>query len=136
MADDTEKAEELLKQSAEQKRHNSNPTVSETGGEPEQSLDEAVADAYRRMDDGEIHENLTVRDGDLAALIAGLEETGELETIGTRANNHLDRDGDADSRAAVLKALLRVGLQEVASEEVEAAKEGKRSHLMSHADEF
>ena len=95
-----------------------------------------MRDAYARLDEGELHENLTVRDGDLAALVAALEETDQLSTIGDQANEWLGRDGDAESRAAVLKALLRVGLQGVASDEVEAAKEGKREFLASQADEF
>ena len=134
MSDNSEKAEELLQQSAQQKRHTTDPD--DTGASSAPPLQTAVTDAYTRLDEGEIHENLTVRDGDLAALVAALEETGELSSVGERANQWLGRDGDAESRAAVLKSLLRVGLQEVASDEVEAAKEGKRKFLASQADEF
>lgn len=133
-SDNSEKAEELLQQSKSQKRHTTDPSSSDENSAPR--LQDAVRDAYVRLDEGELHENLTVRDGDLAALVAALEETDQLSTIGERANQWLDRDGDAESRAAVLKTLLRVGLQEVASEEVEAAKEGKREYLASQADEF
>jgi len=134
MSDDSEKAEELLQQSKSQKRHTTDPSSSDGNSDP--PLQDAVRDAYARLDEGDLHENLTVRDGDLAALVAALEETDQLSTIGDRANQWLDRDGTAESRAAVLKALLRVGLQDVASDEVEAAKEGKREFLASQADEF
>lgn len=133
-SDNSEKAEELLKQSKSRKRHTTDPSSSDENSAPR--LQDAVRDAYARLDEGELHENLTVRDGDLAALVAALEETDQLSTIGDQANEWLGRDGDAESRAAVLKALLRVGLQGVASDEVEAAKEGKREFLASQADEF
>lgn len=135
MSDDSNKAEELLQQSKNQKRHTTDPAGSSEGNGPS-SLQDAVKDAYTRLDDGEMHENLTVRDGDLAALMAALEETGELSSVGEAANQWLDRDEDASSRAAVLKLLLRVGLNEVAADEIEAAKNGKREFLASQADDF
>lgn len=135
MTDSTDEAEELLQQSKSQKRHTTDPQQS-SETDDSQSLEEAVAEAYARLDAGEVHENLTVRDGDLAALVAALEATDQLDAVGERANQWLGRDEDASSRAAVLKLLLRIGLNEVASDEVEAAKAGKREFLASQADEF
>lgn len=130
MAENNQKeAEELLQQSSEQKRHN---TPAGAGGEPDQetaSLDEAVAEAYHALDDGDLHENLTVRDENLAALVAGLDDTERLEAVGVRANDHLGRDDDVETRAGLLKALLRVGLSEVAEEELTEAKDGRRMYL-------
>jgi len=54
------------------------------------TLVDAVADAYA----SDISENLTIRDGNLAALFAGLEETGELEAVIEAAADELDRDRD------------------------------------------
>lgn len=133
MTDNTEKAEELLKQSKTQKRHETDPG----GEEPDQeSLANAVADAYGRIESGEMHQNLSLRDADLAALVAGLDETGRLESVGRRAAERLDRDVEVDSRARLVAVLVRLALDEVAPEEVEAAKAGKKQHLVSQADEF
>lgn len=125
-----DKAEELLQSSKEQKRHSSDPETAST-----QSLERAVAAAYHDLDDGELHENLTVRDENLAALIAGLEATGRVEDVGRRACERLDRDAEIDSRAALLKALLRVGLQEVAAEELADAKSGRRTYIQEKESE-
>ena len=100
-------------------------------------LEEAVREAYEQLDEGEIPENLTIRDEDLAALFAGLDETDGLEDVGKAAANALERDADRlDTRVAVLKLLVRVGLDEVAPDTVESAKEGRRQYLESQADEF
>lgn len=137
MADteNSERAEELLQQSAEQRRHTSEPDQPPEE-EASRSLPEAIADAYGALDAGDRHENLTVRDADLAALVAGLEETDQVADVADQANEHLDRDAPAESRAHMLKAIFRVGLQEIAPETIDAAKEGKRKHLTQQADEF
>lgn len=122
---DNKDAEELLAQSKDQKRHNT-----ETQSEPEEespetlSLEDAIADAYEALDAGDLHENLTVRDDNMAALVAGMQATGDLEAVGKSANRRLDRDFDVDTRAGFLRAVLRVGLDEVASEKLDAVEEG------------
>jgi len=73
---DTDAAEELLQKSKSNKRHQTDPS---TNSKETRDLADAVADAYA----ADISENLTIRDGNLAALFAGLEETGELETVST-----------------------------------------------------
>lgn len=101
------------------------------------SLEDAVKEAYEQLDDGELPENLTIRDEHLAALFAGLGETGQLEDVGEAAADALDRDADGlDARATVLRLLVRVALDEVAPEMIESAKEGRREFLASQADEF
>lgn len=135
MADEDE-AEKLLQQAKEQKRHETEPTNA-TDTSDNLSLESAVQQAYEQLDDGDIPENLTIRDEHLAALFAGLDETDGLEDVGRAAADALDRDADGlDTRVAVLKLLVRVGLDEVASESVEAAKEARREYLASQADEF
>lgn len=131
---DSNKAEELLQQSTDQRRHTTEPTQQSDDSDVE--LSDAVARAYDDLDEGELHQNLTLRDGDLTALVEGLQRTGDLGAVAGRANEVLDRDGPVESRADLLKALVRVGLAEVASEEVAAAKDGKRRHLTSQADDF
>lgn len=132
---DKEKAEELLQQSSEQKRHQTEPSTA-SHEEEAVSLADAVRDAYDRLDDGDAHENLTIRDKDLAALFAGLDECDSLDAVGTDAAAVLDRDDTPESKAGVLGVLVRVGLQEVAPEHIEDAKAGKRAWLSSQADEF
>jgi hypothetical protein len=133
---DSDKAEDLLQQAKAQKRHTTDPSTGSSEDSAEQSLETAVIHAYERLDSGDLHENLTLRDADLAALMAGLEETGHLEEVGERAASRLNRDESADSRASVLKLLVRIGLSEVAVEEVAAAKDGKKEFLVSQVDDF
>jgi hypothetical protein len=76
-----------------------------------------------------------VRDANLAALVAGLESTGRLEAVGRRAAERLGRDVEVDNRAGLVSVLLRLALNEVASEEVAAAKAGRMKHLVSQDDE-
>lgn len=135
MADDTEEAEKLLQQAKEQKRHETEP--SKQSSEDDVSLEEAVQEAYEQIDNGDVYENLTIRDEDLAALFAGLDETDQLEDIGEAAADALSRDVDGlETRATVLKLLVRVGISEVSPEIIESAKEGRRAYLASQADEF
>ena len=136
MADAEEEAEELLQQSKEQKRYETEPSKTADDSD-DVSLEDAVTEAYERIDEGEVYENLTVRDEDLAALFAALEETGQLEEVGESAADTLGRDPDTlDTRAAVLKLLVRVALDDVAPETIQSAKEGRREYLASQADEF
>ena len=136
MADAEEEAEELLQQAKEQKRHETEPSTTADDSD-DVSLEDAVTEAYERIDEGEVYENLTIRDEDLAALFAALEETGQLEDVGEAAADTLGRDADTlDTRAAVLKLLVRAALDDVAPETIESAKEGRREFLASQADEF
>lgn len=131
-----DKAEELLQSSKQQKRHSAESNDDTTTSQSQsKSLVDAVAEAYHDLDDGAIHENLTVRDENLAALVAGLEETGELEAVGRRANEALDRDDDVDTRAGVLKLLLRVGLDKIAAAELDEAKRGRTQYIQERESE-
>lgn len=128
-------AEALLQESSEQKRHRSEaPETNETSEDV--SLQDAIREAYNRLAEGEMHENISVRDDDLAALFAGLDKADALEDVGQRAQDRLGREEKASSKTAVASAVLRVGLSEIAPDEVEAAKAGKREFLSSQADEF
>lgn len=120
---------ELLEQAGEQRRHSDDSTASGREDEPEKSLERAVADAYHDLDDGDRHENLTVRDENIAALVAGLEDTDRLVDVGEAANAHLGRDADVGSRADVLKALLRVGIDEIDADVLDAGREGRSLYV-------
>ncbi len=126
---DTDAAEELLQKSKDQKRHQTDPS---TSSEATPNLADAVADAY--TDD--ISENLTIRDGNLAALFAGLEETGELEHVVNAAAGELDREADGESKAEALRLLVRIALNEVAPEALEAGAKGYQQYRESQDYEF
>lgn len=133
------KAEELLSQSKSQSRLNSEVSDQPTTEQDESeglSLADAVANAYEDLDEGELHQNLTVRDEDLAALVTALENTGQLNNVAQRAYDRLDIEGEPNSRADFIKAAVRLALSEIGEEEVEAAKQGKRKHLTQQADTF
>ena len=129
----TENAEDAWASAAEESRDTTNPDT--PTGEEMTDLQTAIRDAYADIDAGHAHENLTIRDENLAALVAGLDNAGQLEATARHANDHLDRTPDESlgTRAAVLKALLRVGLDEVEPEIVETARKAKREHEVQKA---
>lgn len=134
MSDDQAKAEELLQQSKDKKRHETEPTTAEKDATP--TLEEAITDAYVSLESGDLHSNLTLRDENLSALFAGLDKTGDLERIGSSAAAELDRDTDASTKADVLRLLVRIGLSEVDDGVIDAAKNGRKQFLESQTDEF
>ena len=134
MSDNEQAAEELLQQSGEQKRHNSEPSTEETTDE--QSLQDAIVDAYEAIDDGDTSSNITVRDENLAALVRGLENTDELTDVAEAARDELDRDEGRVSRSQTLGDLARVGLSVVAPEVIEDGKAARKEFVLSQEDEF
>jgi hypothetical protein len=138
---DQDAAEDLLREAKNNRRHTTDApeqsTVDEADDDPV-DLPSAIAEAYGEIDAGETPSNLTLRDSNLAALFAGLEQSGQLEPIIDGAYDALDRDGEVDSytRATALRLLVRVGLDEVDGEVIEAGKEGKQQFLTEQADEF
>lgn len=133
--DNADDAEALLQEAKNQKRHQTDPDA--PVDDSEQSLADAIAGAYEELEDGDLPENLTIRDGNLAALFAGLDETDKLGGIIQDAADALDRDeADAESKAAALRLLVRVGLEEVAPDTLEAGAEGYEQHREQQDYEF
>lgn len=98
-------------------------------------LEDAIADAYQAIDDNDLSSNLTLRDENLAALFHGLEAAEQLDDVGELAADELNRDpDDTESRAAVLRLLVRIGLKAVDDSLLDSGKEGRRRFLES--DEF
>lgn len=128
--------EELLKQSKEQKRHQSEPQQQDT--EPDApSLEEYIADIYEDLDAGEVPTNLTMRDRNLAALIRGLDEAGQLDAVGADVREYLDRDTtDSESRGSVLGLLVRAGLAEVRPDLIEAGEDGYETFTERQETQF
>lgn len=125
MEDDVE---DIIEQSKQQDR-----ATTETAAQSvEQTLgiDEAAAEAFKQIDDGDLAINITVRDERLAALFEALEETDSITEIEQDANDAIDRDEDAEgNKASLARALLRVGFAEVAPEAIEKASEGYGTYL-------
>ncbi|MDX5990159.1 MULTISPECIES: hypothetical protein [Haloferax] len=96
----------------------------------------AVEDAYQGLENDDLNQTLSLRDANLAALFAALESTGGLNSVGKRALEYLERDETTNSKADVLKALVRVGLSEVATEELEAGAEGRRQFERSKIEDY
>lgn len=135
MTDNKTEAEKLLQQSKEQKRHETEPTQQSDDEGP--TLEAAIADAYQAIDDGDLSSNLTLRDENLAALFHGLESADQLVDVGEAAADSLGRDADGtDTRAAVLRLLVRIGLQNVDESLIESGKQGHRQFIDSQTDEF
>jgi len=138
MSNDTQDRdpEELLEQSKEQKRHRSEPQQeSEAADEP--ALEEYIADVYEELDADEVPTNLTMRDRNLAALIRGLDEAGQLDDVGADLRDHLDRDAtNSESRGSVLGLLVRAGLDEVRPDLIEAGEAGYEAFTERQETQF
>lgn len=97
----------------------------------ENTLSNAILAELDNIDSGEKAKTLSVRDGNLAAILYALEERDEMAEIGTQLQKELGRplDSDAVTRSAVLAMAARIGLQEAAPEVVEAAKEAQKERV-------
>ena len=140
-SENQQSAEDLLQEAKQNRRHTTDAPGQSQDAEPEPEpvdLSAAIADGYAAIDAGEKPSNLTLRDGDLAALFAGLEESGELDQIISAAHDTLDRSGEPDSytRATALRLLVRVALTEIDPDAIEAAIDGKKQFMASQAAEF
>jgi len=138
MTDDIEDRdpEALLEQSKEQKRHRSEAQEQVTADD-EPPLEDYIAEVYEELDADEVPTNLTMRDRNLAALIRGLDEAGQLDSVGADIRDHLDRDGaDSESRGSLLGLLVRAGLAEVRPDLIEAGESGYKKYTERQETQF
>jgi hypothetical protein len=137
MTDDTDRdPEALLEQSKEQKRHKSEAQQSTTDAD-KPALEEYIADVYEDLDAGEVPTNLTMRDRNLAALVRGLDEAGQLDAVGADLREHLGRDEtDSESRGSLLGLLIRAGLSEVRPDLIEAGESGYETYTERQETQF
>jgi len=138
MSEDTESdAEELLQQSKEQSRHTSEPTSSETSPT---GLDrtEAIKRALLAIEEGDVPENINIRDTRLKALLVGLEDAGELDEIAATLATILDADVDTDevTQSDVARLLIRTGLQEGVPDLLEDATDARQQAVLEQTDNF
>jgi len=98
------------------------------------ALEDAIVTMLHAVDDGDVSKTLSLRDGQLAALIRGLEETGELDDVGVALRDQLGRESDDDiDRSEVLRLAVRVGLQEATSDVIDTARE---AHARYASEQF
>lgn len=131
--DDQQKAEELLQQSGQQRRHETEPSASEREGD----LKAAIKDALEDIENGDRHSNVTFRDDRYAALFAALSETGHLAGLSEQALDRLDQDdvdGDLNARATAIKLLVKIGLEEVDAGLIETFEQAAREHVQESSD--
>lgn len=135
--DDDPDAEELLQQSSQQRRTATEPATStdtDTEGADadgsQQSLANAVADAYDRIDSGEMDTTIGCRDCDLAALLGALERTHTLEEVVTDAQDALDVEETprSASKSKLMVLLARIGIRSLNDELRDTTAEGYRQH--------
>ncbi|MCD2201365.1 hypothetical protein LPA44_15955 [Halobacterium sp. KA-4] len=93
-------------------------------------LEDAMVTLLAAVEAGETSKTLSVRDARLTALVRALEETGELEEVGTDLQEALDREAapDAIDRSEVLRLAVRLGLQEAAPDLLETARDAYGRH--------
>lgn len=89
-----------------------------------------VREALEEIEAGERQKTVSVWDGPLAAFVAALEDTEDLEEVGTALQRELGLDEDADAldRSEVLRLALRAGFRQAAPEHLDAAREAVRDH--------
>jgi len=103
---------------------------SSTPGEQEIGLEDAMVSLLGDVEAGEISKTLSVRDARLTALVRALEESDDLDDVGTALQEELGREADADEidRSEVLRLAVRLGLQEAAPEVLDTARDAYARH--------
>lgn len=105
--------------------------LEEAAGEADRAeLQEAVTEYLAEIQSGERQKTVSVWDGEIAALLAALEDNPEdMARIGNalRETLNLDTDDDVD-RSEILRLALRVGLREAAPKDIETVRKAVRDH--------
>lgn len=87
---------------------------------------EATAVALGEIEHGELSRTISFHDGAGKALIVGIEHTDEFERLTALLSAHESTEESVEpSKSAVLRALLRVGLNEVDPKLLAAGKAAK-----------
>jgi len=86
--------------------------------ESETDLVEAIAAAYSDLDEGNRETAISTRDERLAAILAGLAETGQIESTAESVWDDLEADPESaiHTKSALVSGLLHVGLEEALPE--------------------
>jgi hypothetical protein len=124
MSDDTD-LEELRRQTSRGDRLDEDTRRDDTA-----EFRERVERALEEIDAGDRQKTVSVWDGPLAAFVAALEDTEDLQAVGTALQESLGEEVDAEAvdRSEVLRLALRLGFREAAPEYLEAARDTVREH--------
>lgn len=130
--------EELLQQSRNQRRTSTEPAAREPGSDDQPSLTDAVVEAFDELEAGELNSTFGFRDARLVALLVGLERSGQLSSVVTDAQQQLGRepDPDAATRSQLASLLIRLGIQHLDADLLEAASDGYAQHQQLDATEY
>jgi len=90
-----------------------------------EDLRDSVAEYLAEIDSGERQKTVSVWDGEVAALLAALEDHPEdMARVGDSLRKTLGVEADEDvERSDVIRLALRLGLREAAPEEMETVRE-------------
>jgi len=139
MSDDTDRAEEMLDQVKDQKRYTSEPDAPAPAEESPDRTD-AIKEALLAVDDGDLPENINIRDARLKALLVGLEDADELNTVAASLAQQLDADTDiapdAATQSDVARLLIRTGLQEGTPDLLNDATDARQQAALEQASDF
>lgn len=125
--------EELLQQSKDQTRHTSEPTQQPT----EAGVDrvDAIKEALVAIEEGDAPENINIRDANMKALLVGLRDAGELDSVAETLAAELDDEVETTevSQSDVARLLMRIGLREALPGVHEDAEEAAKQKAVEQA---
>lgn len=125
MTDTDEELEELRQQTDVGTRANSSTPV-----EQQPDLEDLMVALLADIESGEVSKTLSVRDARLTAVVRALEESDELDDVGTALQEELGRETDANDidRSEILRLAIRLGLQEATPEVLDTARDASARH--------
>jgi hypothetical protein len=92
-------------------------------------LEASILEAIEELEVGERSVNMCTRDERVAAIMHGLEKSGQQNALGEQLREHLGYDSDADiDRSEILRLAIRIGLREAAPDVVDAAQEAQAEY--------
>jgi hypothetical protein len=84
-----------------------------------------VAEQYRRLDDGDLNATVSAYDQHTAALLAALDESGELERVVETLQDELDEDTSGKAtKSQLLVAATRYAVGSIDGDLLDEAREG------------
>ena len=88
-------------------------------------LRESVTEYLEEIEDGDRQKTVSVWDGEVAALLAALEDhPDDMSRVGDNLREALEVDGSDDvDRSDIIRLALRLGLREAAPDEMETVRQ-------------
>lgn len=124
-------AEAAMERAKEQTRHTSEPT--KNGSDEGVGRVDAIKSALVEIEDGDAPENINVRDARMKALLVGLDDADDLDSVAQQLADHLGDDSvdTAEvSQSDIARLSMRVGLREALPDVREDAEEAARQKAL------